>query len=89
MQAVLSLWPQYVVCMLPEHTGPSWCDNMFNMPASKVIPQRPALELEVNQQIKAAALWHCAHTHTVNTAKGEKGIERDEEREKEREGESE
>jgi hypothetical protein len=35
---------------------------MFNMPASKVIPHRPALELEVNQQIKAAALWHRAHT---------------------------
>ena len=56
------------------------------MPASKVIPHRPALELEVNQQIKAAALWHCAHT-LVNMAKGERRRERGREREKGREGE--
>ena len=53
------------------------------MPASKVIPHRPALELEVNQQIKAAALWHCAHT-LVNMAKGERKREREGGREREK-----
>ena len=56
---------------------------MFNMPASKVIPHRPALELEVNQQIKAAVLWHRAHS-LVNMAKQEKEKERGRKRGRER-----
>lgn len=59
------------------------------MPASKVIPQRPVLELEVNQQIKTAALWHCAHTLVNMAWHGmAKGGEKEESK-KRREGESE